>query len=71
MNELILFYRERKITSPFCEITFKLEHGADMEDFIESLEYWGVKYRDMNKEYAQGMANFEHKKSLCTMEEGK
>ena len=63
MNELILYKAERKIMSPFCEITFKLENGAEMEDFIESLEYWGVKYRDMEKEYAGAM------ESLSTKEE--
>ena len=61
MNELMLYKEERKIMSPFCEITFKLENGAEMEDLIESLEYWGVKYRDMNKEYAGAMDSFAQK----------
>jgi len=62
MNELILYKNERKIMSPYCEITFKLENGADMEDFIESLDYWGVKYRDMEKEYLGAMQVFGQKK---------
>jgi len=71
MNELILYKAERKIMSPFCEITFKLEHGADMEDLIESLEYWGVKYRDMNKEYSGAMKMFDEKRAELTNQGGR
>ena len=63
MNELMLYKAERKIMSPFCEITFKLENGAEMEDFIESLEYWGVKYRDMEKECSDVVGMFERKRA--------
>ena len=62
MGELILYKNERKIMSPFCEITFKLEHGANMEDLIESLKYWGVEYRDMNKENSDAMETFDKKR---------
>lgn len=62
MNELLLYRAEKKIISPFCEISFVLENGADMEDFIESLDYWGVKYRDMNKEYTSTMQAFDRKR---------
>ena len=62
MNELLLYKREGKIISPFCEISFKLENGADFEDFTESLDYWGVKYRDMNREYMDTMQTFDEKR---------
>ena len=62
-GKLLLYKNERKIISPFCEITFKLENGASMEDFIESLNYWGVEYRDMNAEYSGAMEMFEQNKS--------
>ncbi len=62
MNELLLYRAEKKIISPFCEISFVLENGASMEDFLESLDYWGVKYRDMNKEYAGAMQAFDKKR---------
>ena len=48
--------------SPFCEISFTLENGADIIDFIASLDYWGVKYRDINKEYAGVMQAFDKKR---------
>ncbi len=62
MGELILYKAERKIMSPYCEISFTLENDANMEDFLESLEYWGVKYRDMNKENSDAMETFDKKR---------
>jgi len=61
MHELILYKNERKIMSPYCEITFKLENNATIEDLIESFEYWGVKYKDMNAEYSGTMEKLKQK----------
>jgi hypothetical protein len=54
MNELILY--GDKIQSPFCEISFKLEHGATKDDLIESFKYWGIKFRDM--EYSESSLTY-------------
>ena len=62
MGELILYKNEKKIMSPFCEISFTLENGATIEDLIESLEYWGVEYKDMDKEYVGAMGTFDKKR---------
>ena len=47
-----------KITSPFGEWFIDLTE-FDLECFLESCEYWGVKARDMRLEFTEAMGKFD------------
>lgn len=58
-----LYFRRDKndiiiMSSPFGEWRINLENHS-LEMFLESLEYWGVEYVDMDKAYDEGIGFFD------------